>query len=195
MRDLELMTTQFLECEAPDELTSRAAAAAVARGAVQELHRLRTADGHWAYANKTIHGRARCDDVAIVGAGSATWYGRLVALARFALPSGRPLEAVLVRWYEAAPAREPAAPPLAATSTATVTTAEPERRAWAALKAACPRLTMVFNMSWCAPEAVLRREAVVPDWAVANSARDTTVGIGTVVFVNGFVHLVNGTAP
>ena len=184
VRDLELMTVQYLLREATEQLRSRAAAVAVARGRIQELHRLETAEGQWAYANRNVHGRERHDDVAINAGDGALWYGRLIALMRFQLPEGPPLEAVLVRWYEAvAPLRELGEPADASV-----------RRAITAVNAACRRLKLVFNMSWCAPEAILRRESIVLDWAVANPSRGDTIGIGTTVFANGFVRLVNGQA-
>ena len=144
------------------------------------------------YANCTSHGRHRCDDVAVAGAEDALWYGRLVALARFTLSSGRPIEAVLVRWYEAAPWPRESAPTVTAATASAESAAECARRTRAALDAACPRLKMVFNMSWCSPESILRREAVVPDFATApHPPADGAFGVGSTVFVNGFMPLIS----
>jgi hypothetical protein len=70
-------------------------------------------------------------------AGKANWYGQLVALAQCRLGGGRMVDAVLVRWYEAAPMAVDAA-----------------------VAAVCMRLRFI---GWCPAASVRRREAVVVD--------------------------------
>ena len=186
VRDLAPLTASFLLDEASaDDLADLAAANAALQGTVLEMHRLRTAEGHWAYANCLVHGRAHHDDVAVRGTADAVWHGRLVLMARFTLPTGRVVDAVLVRWYEAAPA--------VLTVPSDPSKLEHAQRTSVALARACPRLVMAFKMNWCSLESIRRRVAVVPDFAASpRPPADGSITVGTVVYVNGFMSMIHG---
>jgi len=109
----------------------------------------RAPDGRLAYAHPRLRGRPRFDDVAVSAPGRATWFARLVAPVRFRLPSGRGVDAVLVRWYEAAAPLRAVAPSAAR-----------------AAVAACPRLRPGDpGLDWCLPAQLLRRVTLAPDWS------------------------------
>jgi hypothetical protein len=185
VRDLVPLTQHYLDAEVPDESLGNDATAACP---VRLMRRLHTAEGDWAYCTGTVTAgrkrppQTRTDDVAVLGAPAgnesvAPWYGRLQALAVFELPSGRTIEAILVRWYERAPA-------LGMDTAGAI-----------AINATCPRLEHVFAMGWCSPASALRRVSIVPDWAAlgpgtAGGVGDLRVHVGSIVFVNNFLRLV-----
>ena len=154
IRKLAEITATFLREEAPDDIPAEAGTAAVLTGRLPALHRhrLRLASGALAYAHPAFRGAARYDDVAVSAPGGATWFARLVAPACFVLPSGRTVEAVLVRWYETATTQAGRA-----STTATART----RLA----VASCARVRPGDpGLDWCLPEQLLYRVALVPDW-------------------------------
>ena len=145
---------EFIAGEFPGELPAEPAAARDAAKAlnITRMLRVRLASDELAYAHDSFRGQARFDDVAVSGPGSSTWYARLAVPARVMLPSGRSIEAVLVRWYELAhdPPR-----PTSATRDAL---------------AGCPRYHCTnTGLDWCLPEQLLRRATFVPDWAVSGT--------------------------
>ena len=169
---LRSQTAQWLAEQSNGQINGSAALGA----RVELMRRLTTRDKHHAYAHPSFRGERRFDDIAVLGKAGATWYARVVGLARFSFPvrqgGAGSVDGVLVRWYERAPE-------------ATLRLHGAGRCVQTAL-APCP-LVYLDALDWIKPEQALRRVGVAPCWQMDAPAAGNQQS-RQFVFVNEFYY-------